>query len=326
MSFPKYQDDSTTPEMQPALRVDWPADYQSAGALTFDLDAEAVALTADPNSRSRMGAMSHQAYGPLVGVPRILDMLDDHNVKATFFVPGYTADCYPGVVRQVAERGHETAAHSYLHENMVGMSRRTESTVIARGIDAVERAAGVRPVGYRAPMWEVNYHSPGVLVELGIAYDSSLMDADVPYRLRTDPSDPSSSVITELPCSWLLDDWEQYAYLPDLFGTGVIESPVKALEMWRLELTGIHRRGGLFNHTSHPFLSGRSSRLWALEQLLVTMLSLEHMWVATLGEVAKHVAKLNLEPRSLPQPRLPTSANGSPWPPVNYDNTGSSES
>lgn len=294
----------------------WPDGYSSAGALTFDLDAEAVALTADPDSRHRMGAMSHQAYGPLVGVPRILDLLDDFGVAATFFTPGYTAERYPRVVRQIVERGHEVAAHGYLHENMVGMTRGVESQVIERGIDAVHRAAGVRPTGYRAPMWEVNYHTAAVLADLGIEYDSSLMDAEHPYRLLSDATDAHSSTITELPCSWLLDDWEQYAYLPGLFGPGVIESPAKALEMWTWELEGIHRLGGLFNHTSHPFLAGRPSRMRALQRLLEVMLDLDSMWVTTLGDIAAHVHGLGLTPRALPQPELPTTADGSAWPPA----------
>lgn len=299
----------------PATRIEWPEGRRSAGCLTFDLDAEAVALTADPGSRHRLGAMSHQAYGPLIGVPRILDLLDEYGVTGTFFTPGFTAERYPSIVREIAERGHEVAAHGYLHENMIGMPRDVEAQVIERGIDAVHRAAGVRPMGYRAPMWEANYHTAAVLADLGIAYDSSLMDAEHPYRLLSDPADRQSPVITELPCSWLLDDWEQYAYLPGLFGPGVIESPVKALEMWRMELEGIHRLGGIFNHTSHPFLTGRPSRLRALEQLLESMVRLDGMWITSLGEIAEHVAGLDLEPRGLPQPELPTTATGGAWPP-----------
>lgn len=44
--------------------------------------------------------MSHQAYGPLVGVPRLLDLLDRHGVRATFFVPGYTAHRHPGMAQR----------------------------------------------------------------------------------------------------------------------------------------------------------------------------------------------------------------------------------
>src|SRR5215471_17016346 len=55
--------------------VEWPAGYTAAACLTFDLDAEAAVLTADISSVNRMSPMSHQAYGPLAGLPRILDLL-----------------------------------------------------------------------------------------------------------------------------------------------------------------------------------------------------------------------------------------------------------
>src|SRR5947209_3461439 len=93
----------------PPAPVAWPAGYTAAACLTFDLDAEAAVLTADINSVDRMSPMSHQAYGPLVGVPRILDLLARHGAHATFFVPGYSAHRYPAVVRSIAAAGHEIA-------------------------------------------------------------------------------------------------------------------------------------------------------------------------------------------------------------------------
>ena len=117
----------------PAAPVTWPAEIQAAACLTFDIDAESAVLTADLSSVSRMSPMSHQSYGPLVGVPRILALLERHEVKATFFVPGYTAHRYPAVVRAIAEAGHEIAHHSYFHENTIGMDATTEAARAAAG-------------------------------------------------------------------------------------------------------------------------------------------------------------------------------------------------
>ncbi|MER5182367.1 polysaccharide deacetylase [Streptomyces sp. NPDC002896] len=274
------------------------------------MDAEAAVLSIDPSSASRMSPMSHQSYGPLVGVPRILGILQRHNVKATFFVPGYTAHRYPQVVRSIAEAGHEVAHHSYFHENTIGMDPKTEADMLDLGLKALQEVAGVRPVGYRAPMWELNYHTPGLLEERGFLYDSSLMDSDQPYRLAVDDKEdkgPERSLI-EIPVSWELDDWEQYAFLPGLIGSGVIESPAKALEMWTLALEAMHRLGACFVLTCHPFLSGRPARAEALERLLERMMSLPGLWVTTLAEVARHTASLNLAARTCPQPRMPEGA------------------
>jgi peptidoglycan/xylan/chitin deacetylase (PgdA/CDA1 family) len=244
---------------RPAAPIAWPEGYTAAACLSFDMDAEAVMLTTDISSVGRMSPMSHQSYGPLVGVPRILGLLARHDIRATFFVPGYTAHRYPEVVRAVAEAGHEIAHHSYFHENTTGMDARTEGDMLDLGLRALWEVAGVRPEGYRAPMWEMNYHTPALLAERGFRYDSSLMDADYPYRLAV-TADPDAATLVEVPVFWGLDDWEQYAYLPELTGSGLIESPAKALEMWTLELEAMHRLGAAFVLTCHPFLSGRPSR------------------------------------------------------------------
>jgi peptidoglycan/xylan/chitin deacetylase (PgdA/CDA1 family) len=288
----------------PAAPLTWPSGIEAAACLTFDIDAESAVLTADPASVSRMSPMSHQSYGPLVGVPRILALLERHGVRATFFVPGYTAHRYPSVVRAVAEAGHEIAHHSYFHENTIGMDAATEADMIDLGLKALWDVAGVRPVGYRAPMWELNFHTPALLAERGFLYDSSLMDSDHPYSLAVG----GGRTLAEVPVSWGLDDWEQYAFLPGLIGSGVIESPAKALEMWTLELGALHRLGAVFTLCCHPFLTGRPSRAEALSTLIERMKALPGMWIATVGEVAAHTMSLGLTPRSCPQPEFPHDA------------------
>jgi peptidoglycan/xylan/chitin deacetylase (PgdA/CDA1 family) len=285
--------------------ISWPPGVTAAACLTFDMDAEAAVLTADIASIARMTPMSHQSYGPLVGVPRILALLKRHGVTATFFIPGYSAHRYPDVVRAVAEAGHEIAHHSYFHENTIGMDEKTEAAMIDLGLRALHDVAGVRPQGYRAPMWEMNFHTPRLLAERGFRWDSSLMDSDHPYALAVDGL---PDALVEVPVSWGLDDWEQYAFLPGLIGSGVIESPAKALEMWTLELDAMHRLGAAFVLCCHPFLSGRPSRAEALERLIERMKALDGLWITTVGEVARHTASLNLAPRTCPQPVIPADA------------------
>jgi peptidoglycan/xylan/chitin deacetylase (PgdA/CDA1 family) len=297
----------------PPVPITWPDGVTAAACLTFDMDAEAPILTEDISAINRMTPMSHQSYGPLVGVPRILEILARHEIKATFFIPGYSAHRYPDVVRAVAEAGHEIAHHSYFHENTIGMDAETEAAMLDLGLRALHEVAGVRPEGYRAPMWELTYNTPRLLAERGFLWDSSLMDSDHPYVLAVASAanrraaDPPATLV-EIPVSWGLDDWEQYAYLPGLTGPGVIESPAKALEMWTLELEAMHRLGAAFVLCCHPFLSGRPSRAEALERLIERMESLNGLWITTLGEVARHTATLGLPPRTCPQPILSKDA------------------
>lgn len=289
---------------RPADPVTWPEGKRAAAVLGFDMDAEAVALTVNHDSRHRLSAMSHQAYGPVTGVPRILAMLDRHEIRATFFCPGYTAERYPDLVRRVRDAGHEIAHHGYLHEAMAGMTPEQEADVLDRGLEALERVTGIRPLGYRAPMWEATYATAGLLLDRGFSYDSSLMDCDVPYLLAEHPGADARSIV-EIPVAWSLDDWEQYAFVPDLFGSGLIEEPAKALSMWQAELEAMYEHGCCFTLTSHPFLTGRLGRLAALEQLVVAMKERGDLWVSTAAEVAAHTSTLGLGPRVFPRPEIP---------------------
>ncbi|MCP2048532.1 UNVERIFIED_ORG: peptidoglycan/xylan/chitin deacetylase (PgdA/CDA1 family) [Paenarthrobacter nicotinovorans] len=266
--------------------VTWPGDYRAAASFTFDVDAESCTIAHDPSSTRRMSLMSHQSYGPRIAVPRLLQILQRQDIKATFFIPGFTADSYPDVVRRIADDGHEIAHHGYLHEPMQGIDAATEASYLDRGLEALASVAGVRPVGYRAPWWELNWQSPALLADRGFLYDSSLLDGDAPYRMAVAEGDPRD--IVEIPVDWALDDWEQYGFYPGVTGSGVIESPAKALEMWTLEAQAHHSQGSCFVLTNHPFISGRPSRAVALEQLIERVKGLDGMWITTLAEIAQH--------------------------------------
>jgi peptidoglycan-N-acetylglucosamine deacetylase len=278
--------------------VSWPNGARCAASFSFDVDAESAMLGVDPSHADRMSAISHQAYGPLTGVPRLLKILARHGITSTFFVPGYTAVRYPDVISSIVEHGHEIAHHGYLHEAMRGKTEQEEADILDRGLDVLESVTGSRPIGYRAPMWELNWHSPKLLRDRGFLYDSSLMDTDHPYELAVADGGP----LVEIPIQWALDDWEQYCYVPDFSGSGLIESPVKAIEMWRLEFDAMRAEGAAYVLTNHPFLSGRPSRAQALDSLIEYVRSYDDVWVTSLANIAKHVRGLGLTPRSVERP------------------------
>jgi peptidoglycan-N-acetylglucosamine deacetylase len=230
--------------------------------LSFDVDAETPILVEGRRYADNAGVMSHQAYGPIVGLPRILDLLADYSLPATFFVPGLTAERYPQAVERILEAGHEIGHHSYAHFSPFDQNEAAERADFERALAALERL-GVRPDGFRCPSWEPAWRTPALVAEYGLAYDSSLMDDDRPYLLET-----SAGAIVELPVHWSLDDWEQYAYLPRPPFSRSIESPQKVLDLWTSELDAMRRHRCLFVLTCHPFLSGRPHRVEVLRRLI----------------------------------------------------------
>jgi peptidoglycan/xylan/chitin deacetylase (PgdA/CDA1 family) len=263
----------------------WPDGHRAALSLTFDVDAESAILAVDPVYAGRLSTMSHQRYGPRVGVPRILRMLERTGVRATFFVPGLTADLHPAMVEAVLAAGHELGHHGYSHVPYHRMTDDEQRRDIDRAFASLARVGdGFRPDGFRAPWWELTNSTPAILSEFGFAWDSSLMDDDHPYLLDT-----GASILAELPVHWMLDDWEQYAFLPEPHIGAVIESPAKVLDLWGSELEALAGDGGLMMHTSHPFLSGRASRVATLERVVERARELGGIWIAPAGEIAAHV-------------------------------------
>ena len=95
----------------------WPHGKQSAAMLCVMLDAEFIWLAMDEKKYDTPKHRSMGEYGPKRGVDRILSLLEEFGVKATFFVPGLFAEIYPQVLKRVSDAGHEIALHGYRHEN-----------------------------------------------------------------------------------------------------------------------------------------------------------------------------------------------------------------
>jgi peptidoglycan/xylan/chitin deacetylase (PgdA/CDA1 family) len=276
----------------------WPDGKRAALCVTFDMDAEAAVLAVDPTFSRRPSVMSHQQYGPVTGIPRLLEMLEGLGLRASFFIPGFSAERHPGAVAAIAEGGHEICHHGYLHRPPGLIDAVTERSELERGLEALERLAGVRTTVFRAPWWETSTATFDLLLEYGFTCDSSMFDRDVPYRLGI-----GSSEIVEVPVSWALDDWEKYAFLPDPpTGSGVIESPARVQETWWEEIEAYVEVGGCCVLTMHPFLSGRPSRVRALRGLLEKASTIPDLWITTVGEVAAHCAGADtpVHPLSLP--------------------------
>ncbi len=107
----------------------------------------------------------------------LLDIFDRCRVKATFFVLGWVAERFPALVREVKERGHELACHSYWHRRIYTLTPDEFRADTRRAKDAIQQAASVEVSGYRAPTWSVTSKSLwalDILAEEGFTYDSSI--------------------------------------------------------------------------------------------------------------------------------------------------------
>lgn len=114
---------------------------------------------------------------------RVLALLKESGVRATFFVLGWVAAREPELVREIQEGGHEVATHGYWHELIYRLTPGEFADDLERSLDVIEEACGARPVGYRAPSFSITRSSSwavDVLERLGIRFDSSILP-EVPH-------------------------------------------------------------------------------------------------------------------------------------------------
>ena len=108
---------------------------------------------------------------------RLLDLFDEVDVKATFFILGWVAERHPALVRRIAARNHEIASHGFGHRLVYDLTARTFREDVRRSKFALEAMTGRRIRGYRAPSYSITPHSLwaiDVLIEEGFEYDASI--------------------------------------------------------------------------------------------------------------------------------------------------------
>src|SRR5512138_3475836 len=168
------------------MRYPWPEGKQSAAVLSFDFDAESGFLFREPEkARRSLGDLEERRFGPRVGVDRILRMLDRLKLKASFYIPGWTAANHGAPCRRIRDAGHEIGAHGNVHEAVGMLDEAQEKEVMRQQLAILNDLLGVTTIGYRSPSWDVNVWQTALLKTHGFVYDSSLMGNDVPYTLDT---------------------------------------------------------------------------------------------------------------------------------------------
>ncbi len=264
----------------------WPGGNRVAVALSFDMDAETGFLRSGQHSAQ---PLSRGEYGPRVGVPRILKMLEERRVPASFFIPAVSAQLHPEAVDAILESPlkHEIGVHGWVHERLTELSVSEERDLTRRAFEFWTRRLGRPPAGIRTPSWDFTSETLAIIRELGFSYDSSLMGDDRPYEIL---ADGKPTGLVELPVEWILDDFTYYSY--DRAASAYHRmSDNDVLAIYRAEFDKAYEERTLFLLTMHPFVTGHRSRLAALERLMAHMQSKPGVWFATHEQVAKAAAR-----------------------------------
>jgi peptidoglycan-N-acetylglucosamine deacetylase len=260
---------------------EWPGGARVAVALSFDADHETIPLR---DGETRPGKLSQGEYGSRVGAQRILGLLEQRRIPASFFMPAVSAMLHPDEARAYAEAGHEVGIHGWIHERNMLLNPVEERELALRSAEMLEHITGQRPVGVRTPSWDFSDATLSIIREMGLLYDSSLMADDDPYEVLAD-GQPTG--VVEIPVEWIRDDavyfpMDRYAALRPY------TPPRGVLTIWRDEFDRAYAEGGLFQLTMHPHIIGHRSRMAILEELVDYVASHAGVWWATHADVARY--------------------------------------
>ena len=218
-------------------------------------------------------------FGGRVGIWRLLELFEAHDLKATLFTPGRICELYPQALAAAAKAGHEIADHMWEHQ--VPADADLEYDHLVKSTEALERFTGRRPVGTRSS------HTAAFLKQLGYIYRSDGIADHLPYYVADAKGE---HYLLNLPFHYAIDD-------AMFFNFGWVESgptgqrladPESVLEIWCQAFEQLYEQGSYLNICLHPFISGRSMRTAMLDRLITHIKAMPGVWITTCEELARY--------------------------------------
>ena len=261
-------------------KLGWPDGRRMAIMLTFDFQG------GEDVKPDRSGKLNHEEwtqaeYGPRTGIWRILRILEETGVKATFLTCGGIAERYPEQVKAIVKNGHEIAGHGYHHEVARDLTLEQEREVIQKTTAMIEKRTGKRPVGWRSCTQSPN--SLQLLMENGYWWNSNSFAYDMPFLWEE-----NDSTLVELPRQ-PFGDGRTYGHRDS--GT-----PNDALVIWKGLFDDLYEESKLgptfCPFQFHPYISSRPGRARALKEIIQYMRKHNGVWFARGSEIAELTLKL----------------------------------
>lgn len=255
--------------------------------VTVDFADIHAILAQVPEMAGREKSLSVWGYGARRGVDRLLGLLDEFRIAASWLVAGRVACEHAGLVQRIHAAGHEIGNLGAAAEDFGQLTLGEQSASFAEAQDALIETIGVAPRGFRSCFgnWAPGFDE--VLRDSGVRWSSSWRGDDRPYWHPA--SRAGAPPLVELPLHYELEDEPYFAfnlYPPVPVGQSRIAPYRDVLANWQQDLAGFHRLGLCLPLRLHPEIIGTAGRIDLLRELLRTIVELGDVWVATGSELA----------------------------------------
>jgi len=274
----------------------WPNGARLAISISLQFEAGgqpisgATGLIPEPIKKGYpdLATNSYFDYGIQEGIPRLLDLFDKYNIKATSFMVGKAVDKNPELAREIVRRGHEPAAHGKEWAWQYNLSKDEEREWIRSVQHSIKNATGIAPLGYDCYWMRGSVHTLSLLQELGFIYHNNDLSRDEPYTQLL-----NGKPFVTMPYTIHMNDIGSFDF-PG-FSPADYEQQLKDEFDQLYEEAKTKRRMMLISF--HDRISGHASRVRAIERFLKYVQKHEGIWYATKGEIAKYaLATPNITP------------------------------
>ena len=269
--------------------ISWPDNQQIAVRIVVDYSVDAAG-----DGIGRKDIQSHVAqHGKRVEIWSLLDLFEKHNLRATFAVPAIMAETFPESVREAIKRGHEVAAHGYLHEDVSKLEQDEEKRRLDLTTEFLEEICGHKPLGWfslpsRKDEFGCGKLSPNtvnLLIDAGYEYLGNGLADDIPYYWVSD-FDTRRNILT-LPYYYHFDDQWFISFPGHGLGCGN-ENPETLYQNWKQEFDASYLRGRFFSMFIHPYLIQWGYGMETLESIIAYIKGFPSVWNPTGIECARY--------------------------------------
>ncbi|GIZ43363.1 hypothetical protein CKM354_000659300 [Cercospora kikuchii] len=278
--------------IKPKIKIAW----------SIDFDAVSGWLGTGQNPKNTTSDYSSGYFSATTGVPRLLKLFSKLGIsdKVTWCIPGHSIETFPQQTQAIVASGAEIAIHGYAHESASQLTAEQEEDVLKKCISLIEGLTGKKPVGYRAPLYQLSERTIALLQKYNFLWDSSLSHFDsVPYFLPRDPAPlptidfradanavdwmvPSpdftalpKSELVEIPANWYAEDMTPLQFFPNVQNSAgyvdvrVVENMWKDRFEWlRSEIAEGRDDTVIFSIIIHPDTSGMAHVIGMVERFL----------------------------------------------------------
>ena len=246
--------------------VFWPGGARLVISISMQMEAGAQPESGAESPLPKIGpkyldiaATKWYEYGFKEGLPRLLDMFDRRDVKVTSHMVGAAVEKHPALAKEIVQRGHEPSGHGQTWTPQYSMTPEKERKSYADSAAAIERATGVRPVGFNAFWLRGTPQTLQILQELGYTYYIDDVSRDEPFLVNV-----RNKPFAVVPYTLHMNDIVNYE--TRYFSTDAYASDLKR-EFEVLYEEGAHRRR-MMSVSAHDRIAGRPARMRVLDEFI----------------------------------------------------------